>query len=133
VEPARSIARLGFRRWYERQLIEAHAWLITALLVSISIAVAMEGISFRRPFYEVAPTVGLLFVGGLIIWHGFRRFHRILEQANRFAERSTCEVCGAYGRFTVSEEYEEKIRVRCRKCSHQWMLGESRPHTGLLG
>ena len=32
MEPARSIGRLGFRKWYERRLIESHAWLVTALL-----------------------------------------------------------------------------------------------------
>ena len=27
MEPADSIGRLGFARWYERRLIEGHAWL----------------------------------------------------------------------------------------------------------
>jgi uncharacterized membrane protein len=121
VEPARSIARLGFRRWYERQLIEAHAWLVTCLLLAVSIAFALEGISFRRPFYEVAPVLGFLFVGGLIIWHGLKRFITLLGQANRLAERSTCETCGAYGRFRVVAE--GPIQVSCKKCSHSWVLG----------
>lgn len=29
MEPAESIVRLGFSRWYERQLIESHAYLVT--------------------------------------------------------------------------------------------------------
>ena len=123
MEPAHSIGRLGFRKWYERQLIEAHAWLVTCLLVGIAIAVALEGLSFRRPFYEWAPLVGLLFVGGLIVWHGMRRFGLLMEEANRLAEHSTCEACGAYGRFQVIEEYPTRMRVCCRKCSHRWMLG----------
>lgn len=123
MEPAHSIGRLGFRKWYERQLIEAHAWLITALLVSIVIAVALEGISFRRPAWELAPLLGLLFVGGLIIWHGMRRFGALMAEANRLAEHSTCESCGVYGRFEVIEAYPNRMKVSCRKCSHHWMLG----------
>jgi len=34
VEPARSIARLGFRKWHERRLIEAHAWLVARQLLA---------------------------------------------------------------------------------------------------
>jgi predicted Zn finger-like uncharacterized protein len=123
MEPAHSIGRLGFRKWYERQLIEAHAWLVTSLLIGIAIAVTLEGISFRKPFYEWAPFVGLLFVGGLIVWHGMRRFGTLMEEANRLAEHSTCEACGAYGRFHVEDEYPSRMKVRCRRCSHLWMLG----------
>ncbi len=121
--PARAIARLGFRKWYERQLIEAHAWLVTALLVAVVIAVVLEGISFRRPLMEMVPLVGLLFVGGLICWHGTRRFLVLLAQATRLAEDSTCGSCGAYGRFEVTEAFAERMRVRCRKCANEWMLG----------
>ena len=39
MEPARSIGKLGFRRWYERQLIESHAWLITCFLCALAIAI----------------------------------------------------------------------------------------------
>ena len=123
MEPARSIGQLGFRRWYERQLIEAHAWLVTALLVAIVIAVALEGISFRRPFWEFVPLLGLLFVGGLIINHGVRRFGALMAQAHRLAQDSTCASCGVYGRFQVIEEYPSRMKVCCRKCSHRWMLG----------
>ena len=48
MEPARSIARLGFRKWYERRLIEAHAWLFTALLCAIYVGVSLESVSFSR-------------------------------------------------------------------------------------
>ena len=30
--PADGIRRLGFHRWYERQLIESHVYLVTGLL-----------------------------------------------------------------------------------------------------
>ena len=38
MEPADSIRRLGFARWYERRLIEAHAWFVSGFFCMIAIA-----------------------------------------------------------------------------------------------
>lgn len=123
MEPARSIATLGFRRWYQRQLIEAHCWLVTSLLCALAVAVAAAVVSLRRPLLELLPTLGLMFVGGLICVHALRRFLAQLQAANRMAEIATCRSCGAYDSFRVIDEYPSRMRVRCRKCDHQWMLG----------
>ena len=95
---------------------------MTCLLCGIALAVALEGVSFKRPFPEVAPTIGLLFVGGLICWHALKRFLFLLEEANRLAEHSTCAQCGKYGVFAVVEQYPRLMRVRCRKCSNEWTM-----------
>ena len=47
MEPADSIARLGFARWYERRLIEAHAWFISAFVCVVAIAACAEELAFR--------------------------------------------------------------------------------------
>lgn len=47
MEPADSIRRLGFARWYERRLIEAHAWFISGFICMIAIAACMEELNFR--------------------------------------------------------------------------------------
>ena len=47
-EPARSIEKLGFKRWYERQLIESHAWLVSCILCSLAICAVLELVGFRR-------------------------------------------------------------------------------------
>jgi len=39
VEPADTIARIGFRRWHERQLLECHAWLVTGILCVLAVVV----------------------------------------------------------------------------------------------
>lgn len=123
MEPARTIGKIGFRRWYERRLIEAHCWLVTCLLCALAIAVSAEGASFRKPLAEVLPTLGLIFVGGLICVHALRRFFAQLQEANRLAEDSTCRLCGTYDRFRVIEEFPRRMRVRCRRCDNEWMLG----------
>ena len=119
MEPARSIARLGFRRWYERRLIESHAWLVTALLCAIVIALSLELLSFERHFLAWAGTAGVVFVAALIVWHGVRRFLHILSEAERLAGQSTCGACKRYGLFSVIAE-SPRMTVRCRKCAHEW-------------
>lgn len=119
MEPARSIGRLGFRKWYERRLIESHAWLVTALLCAIVIAVSLEVLSFRQPLLSWLGNAGLVFIAGLIVWHGVRRFLFILREAEHFGSQSTCGACRRYGLFSVIAEAPQ-MTVRCRKCGHQW-------------
>jgi hypothetical protein len=122
MEPARSIARLGFQKWYERRLIEAHAWLLTALLCAIYVEISLGGLSLKAHALVWLGTAGGIFVGGLIVWHGLRRFFAILVEADRFASQSTCTACKTYARFEVINQ-QPKMTVRCRKCSHEWTMG----------
>jgi len=121
VEPARSIARLGFRKWYERRLIEAHAWLVTAFLCAIYVEASLEGIRFAGHGLTWLGTAGGMFVGGLIVWHGLRRYFAILVQAERFSGQSTCSRCKAYAAFEVINERSE-FTVRCRRCQSEWCM-----------
>jgi hypothetical protein len=122
MEPARSIARLGFRKWYERRLIEAHAWLVTALLCAIYVEVSLEGIRLAGHGMAWLGSAGGMFVGGLIVWHGLRRYFAILAEAERFSGQSTCTRCKAYAAFEVVNERAE-FTVRCRKCQSEWSMG----------
>ena len=122
MEPARSISRLGFRKWYERRLIEAHAWLVTAILCAIYVEASLEGMSSLKG--QVMAWLGMaggIFVGGLIVWHGLRRYFAILREAERFSSQSTCSACKAYARYDVLCE-EPCITVRCRACQQQWTM-----------
>ena len=46
MEPADSIGRLGFARWYERRLIEGHAWFISGFACMVAIAAVVEELAF---------------------------------------------------------------------------------------
>jgi hypothetical protein len=122
VEPARSIARLGFKKWYERRLIEAHAWLLTALLCAIYVEVSLEGVSASRHFVAWLGTAGGIFFGALIVWHGLRRYFALLVEAERFSTQSTCARCKTYGSFDVLN-HRPHFDVRCRKCRSEWSMG----------
>lgn len=121
MEPAHSIGRLGFRRWYERQLIEGHAWLVSCFLCGLAIAVLLEDVSFRAAPANALVALGVVFVLGLVCWHSLGRYQRIMAQAEHLADHSTCERCQLYGRFQVLSE-RPPITVRCRSCSHEWRL-----------
>jgi len=121
VEPARSIGKLGFRRWYERRLIEGHAWLVSCFLCGLAIAASLEGLSFRESPGAALLSLGFVFIAGLVCWHALKRYREIMDEAERLGEQSTCGSCRAYAAFNVIGEYP-KMNVRCRKCGNEWLL-----------
>jgi hypothetical protein len=121
MEPAHSIGKLGFKRWYERQLIESHVWLITSFLCALAIAASLEAMTFRE-LPKAAITLTFVFVAALVCWQGLQRYRIIMDQAERLGEASTCGNCQTYARFQVIEEHP-RFNVRCRKCSHEWTMG----------
>ena len=118
MEPADSISRLGFLRWYERRLIEGHAWFVTGFICMILVATCMEELTFRGSAARLLAYVSLVVVALAITVYGLFRYQRILGEAERIGERATCPACGAYGRFKLFSASS----ARCRKCSHEWRL-----------
>ena len=118
MEPADSIRRLGFARWYERRLIEAHAWFVSGFLCMIAIAACMEELSFRGSFARLLACVTIVFAVAAIGIYGLIQHHKILSEAERLGEHATCGACGAYARFTLISP----SHVRSRKCAHEWRL-----------
>lgn len=121
LDTARAIARMGFRRWYERQLIESHVWLVTVLLCGVAIAASIEMLSFRELGTAVV-TLAFVFTAGVIILHGLRRYRHLMTQAEEVAAHSTCTSCQTYARFRAMDE-NPRMRVQCRKCGFEWTLG----------
>jgi hypothetical protein len=120
----------GFRRWYERQLIEGHVWLVTAFLALIMVAIALEAIDFRASPANLLVLVSVLAAGIALIAFAVRRFHVLLGRAEVLAEQAVCSQCQTYGRFDVvhARDSQEsltgrKVRVRCRACAHEWSMG----------
>jgi hypothetical protein len=118
-EPARSIGKLGFRRWYERRLIEGHAWLISCVLCALGIAASLEGLSFKSP--DALFTLAFVFVAGLVCGYALKRYRVIMDEAERFGEQAVCASCRAYAAFKVLGDYP-RLNVRCRKCGNEWLL-----------
>jgi len=137
MELAEGIRKIGFRRWYERQLIESHAYLITGLLSALLVLGSFESLSLRAPGWEpVVLLVLVLGAGALASWAVYR-YIAILAYAEHVGGRSTCGNCSAYGIIEVTgararardAEKDEHagpapaaLGVRCRKCGHEWTI-----------
>ena len=117
MEPSDSIGRLGFSRWYERRLIEGHAWFVSGFFCMIVVAVCMEELTFKGSVARLLGYVLLVLAALLVGIYGFVRYQKILVEAERIGEQATCPGCGVYARFKLVSAL-----ARCRKCSHEWRL-----------
>ncbi len=133
---AEDMRRLGFRRWYERQLIESHAYLVTAFLALILMLAGIESLDYLRgsPMYYVA-FIGGAAAAGMLMFITWRRFITLLGRAELFAAGADCPQCKLWGRFDVigAEAVTDDdpveagrphwVRVKCRRCGADWRLG----------
>jgi hypothetical protein len=120
---ADSVKRIGFRKWYERQLLSSHAHMVLAVLSVIALIGTLE--AFRMSHGDARLADVLLFVvcaavGG---W-ALRRYLFLLMRAEQAANQASCADCGTYGRFAVvgQRPRDEQVDVRCNKCSHCWTI-----------
>jgi len=118
MEPADSIRRLGFARWYERRLIEGHVWFISVIFCMVAIAACMEELSFHGSIVRLLAYVIVVLTAAAIGIYGMLRYQKVLSEAERLGEHATCGACGAYARFRLISP----VHVRCRKCDNEWRL-----------
>jgi hypothetical protein len=129
------IRKKGFRGWYERQLIEAHLYLISGFLCLIMVIASLEEFSLRTPAWETLLRFAAMLGGSAVCLWALKRYLVMLDFAEYAAERSVCEKCAGYGGLDLggatarrSEKQGEDgegapVGVRCRKCGHQWTIG----------
>ncbi len=133
MELAEGIRRLGFRRWYERQLIESHLYLVSSLLCAVLVFACVEGFSLRAPCPEPFLRLVIMAGGGWLGTWALVRYLTMLTLAGRAAERAVCGKCSAYGMLEVAGPRSRSdhtdtgltltpVRVCCRKCGHEWTI-----------
>ena len=137
MDPVSSIRRLGFRKWYERELIKGHAALVTLFLCGLLVAALMEQLNLRNFGWHSIPPLGVMMASGAIGCISWRSYITILERAERYGERSSCPKCDTYGRFKVlSTGLDDNgpaaravapleaawMQVECRKCAATWRM-----------
>jgi predicted Zn finger-like uncharacterized protein len=122
---AQTVRRIGFRKWYERQLIDGHLSLVTCLLCMVLVAALLEDMSFREGIGKAMLELATVFASGIVAWFAWKRYQEAMSRAEYFGEQSVCQACKTYARFEVVAEAadgNEWLRVRCRKCGHDWTL-----------
>jgi hypothetical protein len=115
---AEGIRKHGFRKWYERELLQSHAHMLLAFLCLIGLFAAFEGAWRFRDWQDLG--TGLL-CAALGLW-ALRRYLTLLSTAEAVAHQADCPRCKAYGRLELlrSDAAGDDVHVRCRQCGHEW-------------
>ena len=128
-EPAKSIAKMGFRKWYERQLIDGHLALVTCVLAAFLAAASLEAFTFPAPLPALMGWLLMFAAATWVTWRAWKRYQRTMLGAWRLGERAVCKQCTAYGRFAVEGSGIKNgqtpwLDVCCRKCGFKWRMPE---------
>lgn len=118
------IRRLGFRKWYERELLESHAHLALTILCALALLAAMEATQvFSDWADQLVDALAVLASAAIGLW-ALRRYLALLMHAEHAANQADCPHCGVYARFTLVEvrPASHDITVCCRNCAHQWSI-----------
>jgi hypothetical protein len=117
------IRKVGFRKWYERELLSSHAHMVLAFLCIIGMMAAFEAFSGGSLGDKLFDAAAIIACGGIGIW-ALRRYLYLLMNAEVIANQANCPQCKAYGMFTALSENKQSghTQVRCRKCAHEWEI-----------
>ena len=121
---ADGIRKHGFRKWYERELLQSHAHLAFVFLCTIGILGSLEAASSARSMGDRATdllTTLLCSAAGL--W-ALRRYLLLLSTAEAVANQANCPECTTYARLNLLQASEDgrSVIVGCRKCEHRWQI-----------
>jgi hypothetical protein len=95
---ADGIRKHGFRKWYERELLQSHAHLVLTFLCMIGIFAGFEALGAHRGWFDQAQNIAVI---GLCVAIGIwavRRYLYFLGHAEATANQADCPQCQAYGR-----------------------------------
>lgn len=120
---AEGIRRLGFRRWYQRELLSGHANLVLLLLSTVGVMACLELMSSLRGLDRLLNALYATVCAGVGAW-SLRRYLAVLLWAEAAANQANCPQCGTYGRLTVEsvDPAQDQIQVQCRRCHAQWPI-----------
>jgi len=121
---ADGIRKHGFRKWYERELLQSHAHLALTFLCMLGVFMGFEGsLRFHSLADRITDVVAILVCGATGLW-ALRRYLYLLNHAEAVANQADCPSCGTYGRLRLVHEERggERVGVRCGKCSHEWQI-----------
>lgn len=114
----------GFRKWYERELLQGHAHLALVLLCVIGLMLALEAaFRFRGLADQLTDIVAVAACAGIGVW-ALRRYLYLLMRAETLAHQADCPACQAYGQLELvrADAVGDSVAVRCRRCGHEWLI-----------
>ena len=123
---ADGIRKHGFRKWYERELLQSHAHLVLTFFCTIGIFAAFEALGRFRSFSDQFTNIVAIVVCAAVGVWALRRYLCLLLHAEATAHQADCPGCKAYGRFKLEGENprDESVAVCCSKCQHRWTISD---------
>lgn len=122
---ADGVRRVGFRKWYERELLSSHAHMILAVLSVIAMIASFEAFGGASASEKLMDVVFVIVCAAVALW-ALRRYLFLLMRAEDIANQANCAACGEYGRLDVVAEdrARSETEVCCRKCTHKWTIND---------
>lgn len=120
------IRKLGFRKWYERELLAGHAHMVLALGCTLGLLMALEAAyRFRGLADQLTDLAAVAVCGVTGVW-ALRRYLFLLMHAEAAAQQADCPNCGTYARFKLVKEWGDTCAgVQCRQCEHEWQITDA--------
>jgi predicted Zn finger-like uncharacterized protein len=121
---ADGIRKHGFRKWYERELLQSHAHLVLTFMCTIGIFAAFEAASkFQSWTDRLTDVFAILLCCATGVW-ALRRYLFLLTHAEAVAHQADCPACDTYARFKIVHAHTEGsvVSVRCKQCEHEWTI-----------
>jgi predicted Zn finger-like uncharacterized protein len=121
---AEGIRRHGFRKWYERELLQSHAHLALTFICVVGVFAALEAAFRYRTLADRLFDVMAVFVCAATGVWALRRYLFLLTHAEAVAHQADCPQCQAYGRLELlqSDASGQTVQVRCLHCGHVWRI-----------
>jgi len=131
MKTAESIRKLGFKRWYERTLLESHAYLATCFLGMLTTFAGLELVADRSDAAQSLLGLAASAFGVVLVVVGLRRYARLLALAEDMGDRAICPQCKTYASFNVTSSGPDaadettppdRLVVKCRQCGNEWRM-----------
>jgi hypothetical protein len=121
---AEGIQKLGFRKWYERELLKSHGHMALTFVCTVGIMGALEAASNARTLGDrIQDLLTMLLCAGAGLW-SLRRYLYLLSHAEAVANQANCPQCGTYARMRLVGTDGSRVQVGCRQCSHEWLIDD---------
>lgn len=118
-----ALQRLGFRKWYERQLLGGHAHLVVTVFALLGVLGGFEAYAraAQTPADRLVDLLAIAFSMLIGIW-ALRQYGQRMAQAEFIANQASCPDCGHYGRWRCLQGNAKGIEVACKDCQRHWRI-----------
>ena len=123
----RTIQRVGFRKWYERELLQSHGHLVLLIFCVLGLLGAVELYAVRAGWVSQLSALLCAGASAIVGYWALRRYMYLLGHAQHVAEQAICPACRTYARWDIEDDAQERaseqqLRVRCRGCATVWHI-----------